>query len=278
MNARLRPRSGPFASLAKCLVVAVVYALANAAAAVALGPFSRMQPTWDNLLVWLLAGILLCLALSPFVLRSSWSRLDTVLAVWGVMVSVRSLGLGIEGSLFKPTQARIAIIGTLVGILVSLLVAWLLVQLLFANAGPLERGTKPRPWWGWLWRVLLVGLAYFLFYFGFGAANAMLYTRSFYESNPQYGLVLPPTSTIFLAELIRGPLFGLGSLLLARSTEMPRRQTGLWLGLALFVLGGLAPYLETTFRTMPLGFNLATLLELFLQNFLTGVVAARLYK
>jgi hypothetical protein len=29
---------------------------------------------------------------------------------------------------------------------------------------------------------------------------------------------------------------------------------------------------------MPLGFNLATLLELFLQNFLTGIVAARIYK
>jgi hypothetical protein len=38
------------------------------------------------------------------------------------------------------------------------------------------------------------------------------------------------------------------------------------------------PYLEVTFRTMPLGFNLATLVEIFLQNFLTGVVAANLYK
>ena len=58
---------------------------------------------------------------------------------------------------------------------------------------------------------------------------------------------------------------------------MPPRQTGIWLGLLLFVVGGLAPYVETTFRSMPLGFNLATLTELFLQNFLTGVVAARLY-
>ena len=58
---------------------------------------------------------------------------------------------------------------------------------------------------------------------------------------------------------------------------MPCRQTGIWLGLLLFVVGGMAPYVETTFRSMPLGFNLATLTELFLQNFLTGVVAARLY-
>ena len=58
---------------------------------------------------------------------------------------------------------------------------------------------------------------------------------------------------------------------------MPPRQTGIWLGLLLFVVGGLASYVETTFRSMPLGFNLATLTELFLQNFLKGVVAARLY-
>ena len=81
-----------------------------------------------------------------------------------------------------------------------------------------------------------------------------------------------------MAQLIRGPLFGLGSLFIARAADMPRRQTGVWLGLLLFVVGGLGPYLETTFRSMPLGFNLATLMEIFLQNFLTGVVAARLYK
>jgi hypothetical protein len=35
--------------------------------------------------------------------------------------------------------------------------------------------------------------------------------------------------------------------------------------------------MEVTFRTMPLGFNMATLTEIFFQNFPTGIVAAYLY-
>jgi hypothetical protein len=279
MNARSPSQSGLVGNLAKCVLVAAVYSLVSAAIAALLGPLSRQKPTWDNLLVWMLAGLLICTALAPFILRSTWSKLDTVLAVWAAIVFVRTLGLGIEGYLFKPTQATVAIIAALVGILISLLVAWLLVRLLLPSKSVVAGGAGgARPWWGWLWRVLLVGLAYFVFYFVFGATNALLYTRTFYENNPQYGLVLPAPATIFLAELIRGPLFGLGSLFVARSASMTRRQSGVALGLLLFVLGGLAPYLETTFRTMPLGFNLATMLELFLQNFLTGLVAARLYK
>jgi hypothetical protein len=279
MNARSPSQSGLVGNLAKCVLVAAVYSLVSAAIAALLGPLSRQKPTWDNLLVWMLAGLLICTALAPFILRSTWSKLDTVLAVWAAIVFVRTLGLGIEGYLFKPTQATVAIIAALVGILISLLVAWLLVRLLLPSKSVVAGGAGgARPWWGWLWRVLLVGLAYFVFYFVFGATNALLYTRTFYENNPQYGLALPAPATIFLAELIRGPLFGLGSLFVARSASMTRRQSGVALGLLLFVLGGLAPYLETTFRTMPLGFNLATMLELFLQNFLTGLVAARLYK
>ena len=81
----------------------------------------------------------------------------------------------------------------------------------------------------------------------------------------------------FLAQLIRGPLFALGAVFLAQAVKASRRQLALWLGFLLFVIGGVAPYVEVTFRTMPLGFNLATLTEILLQNFLTGVVAAYLF-
>jgi len=122
----------------------------------------------------------------------------------------------------------------------------------------------------------VVGLAFFVFYFVFGATNALLYTQAFYKNNPQYGLSLPPAGLIFAAQLVRGPLFALGALFLAQAASVSRRQLGLWLGILLFVVGGVGPYVEITFRTMPLGFNLATLTEVFLQNFLTGLVAAAL--
>jgi hypothetical protein len=277
----ITPRSKPniIEIIARSLFVGLVYAIASVLVAAILGSMSRLAPTFDNVLVWLISGTLVCLSLSPFILHSSWTRTKTVLAVWAVQAFVRSLGLGIEGSLFKPTAALSAILGAIFGILIALLVAWLAVLLLMP-AGQIsqENAGLKRSWWGWVWRVLLVGLAYFIFYFVFGATNALLYTKSFYENHPQYGLSLPPTGMIFLAQLIRGPLFGLGSLFILRATGAYRRQLAVWLGILLFIVGGVGPYVEVTFRTMPLGFNLATLTEVFFQNFLTGIVAAYLFK
>lgn len=271
------PRQGFFSYLARCLMVGIAYAAANSIIAIMLGSLSRQSANLENFGVWILTGTLLCMSFSPFIVRSNWSQTKSILAIWAALTFVRSLGLGIEGTLFKPASAAISVISAVTGILVGLLIAWLSVALLAPdNTAPTETG-NPYSWWGWTWRVLVVGLAYFLFYFIFGATDALLYTKSFYENNPQYGLTLPPAGTIFLAELLRGPLFGLGSLFLARSVNLPRRQLALWLGLMLFIVGGAAPYVEVTFRTMPLGFNLATLTELLFQNALTGVVAASLF-
>ena len=263
--------------LLNCLSVGIVYALANSVVAALLGPLSRQAATWDNAALWTLTGTLMCLSFSPFILRSTWSRTKTILAVWASLACVRSLGLGIEGALFKPASATIAVLGALLGALVGLLVAWLAVVWLRPAAPTAGTRRTGRPWWSWTWRVLLVGVAYFVFYFVFGATNALLYTKSFYENNPQYGLSMPPYAIIFMAQLLRGPLFGLGSLFIARSVDLSRRQLAVWLGLLLFVIGGLAPYVEVTFRSMPLGFNLATLTEILFQNVLTGAVAAALF-
>lgn len=278
MNMAPSARPALVETIARSLIVGLAYSLITVLVAAVLGPLSRQAPTVDNALVWWLSGVLLSLTFAPFVIRSIWSRSNTVLAVWAAILLIRTLGLGIEGSLFKPAQANIVLAGAAAGFVVGFLTAWLTVALLM----PLQReGVPDSPrfrCWFWTWRVLLVGLAYFVFYFVFGATNALLYTKSFYENNPKYGLALPPAASIFLAQLIRGPLFGLGSLFIARSSDMPRRQMRIWLGLLLFVVGGLGPYLEVIFRTMPLGFNLATLAEIFLQNFLTGAVAANLYR
>jgi hypothetical protein len=278
MNITPSSRPGAGEVFVKSLAVGLVYAMANALAAVMLGSMSRLAPTISNLSVWFLAGTLICLALSPFIIHSSWTRARTVFAAWAVFAFARSLGLGIEGALFKPTAAIGAVFGAVLGVLVGLLVAWLSVRLLMPTSQASRGSAEPdRSWWGWTWRVIAVGLAYFVFYFIFGATNAFLYTLNFYRNNPQYGLNLPAPGIIFLAQLLKGPLFALGLLFVARAAILPRRQLGLWLGILLFVVGGVAPYVEVTFRTMPLGFNLATLTEMLFQNVLTGIVAAYLY-
>jgi hypothetical protein len=279
-NMNITPSSKPglAETIARSLIVGFAYALASAFVATLLGSMSRLLPSLDNTLVWFLSGTLVCLALSPFILHANGSRTKMVLSVWAVQAFVRSLGLGIEGSLFKPTAALNAIVGAFFGILITLVVAWLSVLLLMpANQIAHDSKEVKRSWWGWTWRVIVVGLAYFIFYFVFGATNALLYTKAFYENNPQYGLSLPPTGMIFLAQLIRGPLFGLGSLFILRTTSAQRGRLAVWLGILLFIVGGVGPYLEVTFRTMPMEFNLATMTEVFFQNFLTGAVATNLF-
>lgn len=267
--------------IVRCLGIGVIYSVTNVSVAALLGQTARLAPTLENALIWTLTGTIIALCLSPFIRHSSWPRNKIVLAVWAFLVFVRAIGLGIEGALFKPATATNQVVNAITGTFVLLWIAWVAVRLLAPKASAVgERISFPssiKEWWGWIWRVMVGGLAYLVFYFGFGAANAFLYTLSFYKNNPQYGLSLPPVGVIFLALLIRGPLMALGAALLARSVSVPRRQLAVWLGLLLFVVDGLAAYIETTFRTMPLGFSLATLAELFFQNFLAGVVVAYLF-
>ena len=271
------PKQGFFSYLVRCLMAGIAYAAANSIIATVLGSLSRQSANLENFAVWILTGTLLCMSFSPFIVHSNWSQTKIMLAIWAALTFIRSFGLGIEGALFKPTSANVSVIGTFTGTLVGLLVAWLSVALLAPDDAVPAETHNPYSWWGWTWRVLVVGLAYFAFYFVFGATNALLYTKSFYENNSQYGLTLPPAGIILAAQLLKGPLFGLGLLFLARSVSAPRRQLALWLGLVLFIIGGAASYVEGTFRTMPLGFNLATLTEILFQNVLTGFVAARLF-
>ena len=242
----MQPVQGMGRVLVRSLIVGVIYAVTNALVAALLGEMSRLAPTWENAAVWTLTGTFICLSLSPLILHSSWSRRGTVFAVWAVLALVRSVGLGIEGALFKPTAATGAVVSALVGIFVQLWIAWLAVSLLKPPGQEVSAGgvsiRTPRQAWGWIWRVVIGGLAYFVFYFIFGAANAFLYTMSFYKDNPQYGLTIPPTGMVFLAQLIRGPLMILGASFLALAAPVSRRQLAVWLGVLLFVVGGLAPY------------------------------------
>jgi len=271
------PNQGVIPYLVRCVVVGLTYAIANSLVSILSGSLARQVASSENFLVFTLTGTLMCMVFSPFITHSIWSKPKTIQAVWAALTFARSFGLGIEGALFKPASANVSVIGAFTGTLVGLLVAWLSVALLMPDSSAPTKTDNPYSWWGWTWRVLVVGLAYFLFYFIFGATNALLYTKSFYENNPQYGLTLPPAGIILAAQLLKGPLFALGLLFLSRSVSAPRRQIALWLGLVLFIIGGVAPYVEVTFRTMPLAFNLATLTEILFQNVLTGVVAASMF-
>jgi len=261
------------------LKIGFVYSVANVLLTLVFGMLGQPSPTWEDAFIWLLTGTIICASLFPFICYSNRSQRQTVVSVWLALALVRSIGLGIEGALYVPATAEYAPINITTKIVIDFLFAWLSVSWL-TNDQPkvYETHETAGSWWNWIWRVLIVGLAYFVFYFLFGSINALLYTLPFYRDNPQYGLAVPPMNVIVIAQLIRGPLFGIGAFILARLVTPSRGQLALLLGMVLFIIGGAAPYVEAVFRSMPLGFNLATLTELLCQNFPTGIVAAYLYK
>ena len=261
------------------LKIGFVYAVANVLLTLVLGALGQLSLTWGDAFIWLLTGIIICASLSPFILFSNRSRQQIILGVWLALALVRSIGLGIEGALYVPATAEYAPINVTAKIVIDFLFAWMSVSWLASDKREIyEIHEMAGSWWSWIWRVLIVGLAYFVFYFLFGSINALLYTLPFYRDNLQYGLAIPPMNVIVIAQLIRGPLFGIGAFALARLVNPTCGRLALWLGMVLFVIGGAAPYVEAVFRTMPLGFNLATLSELLCQNFPTGLVAAYLYQ
>jgi hypothetical protein len=77
------------------------------------------------------------------------------------------------------------------------------------------------------------------------------------------------------AELIRALLIVLSLLPFLLTSQMPMRQLVIWSGLLLFIVGGIVP-LTWQAGTLALPLLLASAVEIFCQNFTTGVVSALL--
>ncbi len=280
--ARPRSASRVWPLPASILTIAAIYAATRLASALVLGSLSRWQVNQQNVLVWLVVGALVALALVPLARHAPWGRRSTALAILAVLALPGSIGLGIEGYLFSPTAPLSALATTSAKVLTSLLVAIATAWLLSPPAGVVgakavgSGAGRSLGVFGWAWRLVVGSLSYPVFYLVFGAINALAYTKTFYETNPQ--LHLPSIDVVLQAQLVRGPLMVLGVLAFALELRASRRQVALWLGVLLYIVAGVAPYAETTLLVMPVGFSVATLVEILCQNVLTGIVVAYLFR
>ena len=118
-------------------------------------------------------------------------------------------------------------------------------------------------------------LSYLVFYAVFGALNYTLVTEPYYASHAG-GLVAPAAGTVLAVELVRAPLLVLSIVLLILAARTTRRRVLIIAGLTLFWVGGIVP-LTLQIDSLPAPLLLASAAEIFLQNFLTGVVTAWLF-
>jgi hypothetical protein len=88
-------------------------------------------------------------------------------------------------------------------------------------------------------------------------------------------LTVPDPQVTLQAELIRAVLIVLSLLPFLLTAQMPVRRLAVWSGLLLFVIGGIVP-LTWQAGLLALPLLLASAVEIFFQNFTTGVVTALL--
>jgi hypothetical protein len=147
------------------------------------------------------------------------------------------------------------------------LIAWLFGQ---AAGSTIPHLPRRRAWYSWAWRFLVSSFSYLLFYFIFGAINYALITRPYYAAHVS-GLAVPPPQTVLLAEAVRAPLIVLSIVPCILLWTGKKSVLAVLCGIILFVIGGVIPLLTNT--ALPDLLRFASAIEIFFQNFLTGVVA-----
>jgi hypothetical protein len=227
--------------------------------------------------IWMiLAAFLLGVFLGPFASRLKLTR-GQHFVLWGSLILFNLGSVAIEGAYFAPDLVPLPIPVLLVQQAVASASAALAITLLFTSAGQSTSwmdALRTRPWYSWIGRFALSAFSYLAFYFIFGGLNYSLVTRPYYESHAG-GLTVPAPELVLVIESIRGLLIVFSVLLFLLSVRGTRRQLMISTGWLLFAIGGIIP-LIWQISSLPLFLLFASAIEIFLQNFLTGVVAARL--
>jgi hypothetical protein len=227
--------------------------------------------------VWLILSIILLgVFLGPLASRLKISRVQHFV-LWGSLIVFNLGSVAFEGAYFAPALVTTPLPILLAQQLLATAGAALMITVLFARAGfsfSWMESLQARPWYSWLWRFIVSSFSYLVFYFVFGGINYSLVTRPYYESHAG-GLTVPAPEVVIVLESVRGVLIVFSVLLFLLSIRGTRRQLMVKTGWLLFAVGGIIP-LMWQINTLPLFLLFASGIEIFFQNFFTGVVAASL--
>lgn len=262
----------------KALIVGVVYSMALMIAGLLVRTIGLPLPNFSDAqmrLLWsFIGGVIAGISLGPIAASMPTSRSRHWL-VWGSVIFFNILSVTIEGYYFAPKMIGDAIPALLIQqILAALATGWIITVLFAPKVTPAPVQPARRHWLSWTWRYLVSALSYPVFYFIFGAINYALVTKPYYATHAG-GLTVPSPQTVLIAELVRSPLIILSVLPFLLTLRTGKTRLALLTGLILFAIGGLVP-LTMQIGSLPFFLLAASAVEIFFQNFLTGVVSARL--
>jgi hypothetical protein len=264
----------------RSLVLALIYTAANALiGALVMQGVAAPQATPANptllLATTFASGFLLGAVLGPVASLLTGSRMRSIL-IWTVLIYLNLGSVVLEGYFFAPGLLPLALVPRILVLqALSTVIAAIGITLLFpVPATPTNnRPAAHRSPLSWTGRFLASAAAYLVFYYGFGAINYALVTGPYYETHG--GLAVPAPATVIAVEGVRSVLIILSLLPLITFLHLPRRKLAVRCGFLLFMIGGVLPLLSQT-AALPPVLLVASGVEIFFQNFLTGVVAAGL--
>lgn len=264
----------------RSLLIALIYTAANAliGGLVMRGATTSSTTSMDPALLLattFISGFLLAIilgAVAPLV----YAKRIRAVGTWTVLIFLNMASVVIEGYFFAPGLLPLSLVPRVLVLhaFSSVIIAAAIAYFFPCNSETPKR-IQPikRSALSWTGRFLASAASYLVFYYVFGAINYALITGPYYQTHT--GLQVPAAQTVILVASFRSVIIILSLLPLITALQLPKGKRALLCGFLLFVIGGVLP-LATQTSVLPPILLLASGVEIFFQNFLTGAVAALL--
>jgi hypothetical protein len=193
-----------------------------------------------------------------------------------------NISVAIEGILFTPELITYSVFFTLLiqQLLISLLYSYLSILIIKRKKADntvdyvVEKNKQNIS--NLLLKLVLCGLIYMTMYYFWGWLNYNLFTKPSYDLGIS-GLYIPSTLTLIKSIFFRGILITISIVPFLLSAQPNSKIKMFETGTILFVFGGLLPF-SLTFSMFPFSFIVYSLVEILLQNFLTGIIIYNIYR
>ena len=192
-----------------------------------------------------------------------------------------NISVAIEGTLFTPELITKSVFSTIFiqQFFVILLYSYVSLFVIKRNnkkdIEPITHKNSDLNYLNMSLKLILCGIIYMVMYYFWGWINYNAFTKPFYDLGIS-GLDVPSTYTLLKSIFVRGVLITLSIVPFLLFAQPDSKVKMYEIGAILFIFGGLLP-LSLMISVFPLNFIIYSLLEILLQNFLTGIIIYRIY-
>lgn len=191
-----------------------------------------------------------------------------------------NFSVAIEGNIFTPDLITNSVLLTLgiqqfsIGFLFAAMATLLNKKKLLSSKESIENADSQKL--SFVLKLFLGSIIYMILYYGWGRINYSLFTKPYYDIGVS-GLDVPATGILLKYIFIRGILITLSIVPFIKYALPENKLKMIETGLILFLFGGLIP-LTLTLGIFPMELVLFSLVEIFLQNFLAGIIIYKMVK